>query len=808
MWSDGQQYRNLQQKDSYIDKTNILEKEILGFPSIYIEGAAVSGKTTLVRMYLQKHPEIEVGVLWLDEVLDDWTVLHQQLPIFREELYNKSVEETGNESAKEFAVEHAVEHAEGIRWIVLENVPVELDVQVAKEIGRLIRHLPEKDKVILVGRERIPREVLQLMWNREMGYISQKDFCLTLEEIQELIEQRGSRLDAKQLYEITGGWAGCVDMMLRLEVDDPRESYEIRTYLQEQIWETLSAEEMQLMHCGNVCPWLNVEICEKIWGIQNADEWLERLERKGLMKRLSKEACWQVAPLFLNQIHEQKKPQFLNQIHEQKTSQFSNQTYPQIISPFLNRNEEQVQLQRNLAEWYGQHGFIKEMLICAKTIDDDKYWHQLLKEYAVTIPFAGVDYAEVLQWEEKSPEAYFLRGMYCYFHQDLDGMKRELGQLKERIESDFATKFNGEYEFKVWEMYLNLAFLSPFVSVDEWLELLSETGNDTHKICLHVLTWEKMSCLCGLRDVTSLFACSKKEENRKERIWKECMGEEEWMFYRFARIEYYLETERKDSIPKEDWDLLRYPQKLPEKFWINVLYLLERFPTAIENNVQEEAVCWLQNRMIDEEEVSDLASAEWIKRRKQNAQAIGCAYLAKGNGQERLINWMHYVETRKDTSVTEENLTILYCQAKGYLFLNQYEKAEKLLLHLQTYLQTYHRNYFLAEITFALAITEWHLDCHGQALRYAIESFVINGNSRYVECYAEYGKKGTEVLEAYIEWMQKNAPEGWHRKKKYNYGNVLRMPEADYLAVVLRRSKKEARQSVDAPKNFGGGWSV
>ncbi len=40
---------------------------------------------------------------------------------------------------------------------------------------------------------------------------------------------------------------------------------------------------------------------------------------------------------------------------------------------------------------------------------------------------------------------------------------------------------------------------------------------------------------------------------------------------------------------------------------------------------------------------------------------------------------------------------------------------------------------------------------------------------------------GRKVLEAYIDWMKHNSPERWHRKKKYNYGNVLDMPEADYL---------------------------
>lgn len=78
---------------------------------------------------------------------------------------------------------------------------------------------------------------------------------------------------------------------------------------------------------------------------------------------------------------------------------------------------------------------------------------------------------------------------------------------------------------------------------------------------------------------------------------------------------------------------------------------------------------------------------------------------------------------------------------------------------------------------------------HGQALRYVIESFLYSENARYVLFYTEYGKGGKEVLSAYVEWMKQNSPEGWHRKKKYNYGNVRRMPKEDYLELILRMAK-------------------
>ena len=69
---------------------------------------------------------------------------------------------------------------------------------------------------------------------------------------------------------------------------------------------------------------------------------------------------------------------------------------------------------------------------------------------------------------------------------------------------------------------------------------------------------------------------------------------------------------------------------------------------------------------------------------------------------------------------------------------------------------------------------------------------------RHVLFYTEYGKGGKEVLSAYVEWMKQNSPEGWHRKKKYNYGNVRRMPKEDYLELILRMAKKQCSSAPES----------
>ena len=54
---------NLNQNQLYIDKTEELQKGIEGFPFVYIEGFAACGKSTAVRMLLEKHPAVESYVV-------------------------------------------------------------------------------------------------------------------------------------------------------------------------------------------------------------------------------------------------------------------------------------------------------------------------------------------------------------------------------------------------------------------------------------------------------------------------------------------------------------------------------------------------------------------------------------------------------------------------------------------------------------------------------------------------------------------------------------------------------------------------
>ncbi len=95
----------------YIDKTEELEKGIVVFPSIYIEGAAATGKTTAVKMLLARYPEVEQKLVWMDREVRDIGAFLEYLDKIKSQLQEKAT------------------------WIIFENIPADLPEEIQTTIG-------------------------------------------------------------------------------------------------------------------------------------------------------------------------------------------------------------------------------------------------------------------------------------------------------------------------------------------------------------------------------------------------------------------------------------------------------------------------------------------------------------------------------------------------------------------------------------------------------------------------------------------------------------------------------------------------
>ena len=686
-------------KQHLINKTESLEKGIEGFPSIYIMGAAATGKSTAVQMLLAQHPEVEFQIVDLASAGQEITGILQ--------------------SAREQML--AVPY-----WVIFENVPASSEFDSL--IADFIMEMPENGRVILIGRENLPEALLPFLWKQKLEIIPQSALSFSMTEVFELEKMMGSSLSAAEVWKSTGGWAGCVNLMLRLaagsqwcevgEHDSQADavwnllnSYEIRTYIENVIVGGLSEEEKQILMYSQNCPWINVELCQDVWHMENAGILLENMTRKGFILYNKKSGYWKTAPLFRN------------------------------------LPKENVTDVRLLGQWYEKNDCLKEALCC---------------------------YERNEKWPINSPEYIYLQGVRCYEKQDLIGFNQAICNLKNLEMQD---------EFLKNEFLLNLYFRKMDFSLDDWLKMLEsltkEFEGTGRKFRLYSILGNSCTYLCGVRDLTGLFACTKKEENRRAKIWKNGLGEREWKNYLLARMDYYLETERQDSIHAEEWDALQ----AGENDLLARVHLFGKLQRIFKDEDYAEEFMKGSEELLSIEEGTG----------RKVAEAFVCIHAPWLDEPERLSRWLKRCGDEAKTEVSEANYSILSCMAKGYLLLNQYKKAEKILKRLIPYLKKYRRTRMWAEALFQQAIICWKTGRHSQALQSTIESFYISGDARYVNIYTSYGRRAKDVLEAYEEWYHTMYPEGWSRKKKYQYGNVLRMPMADYIGVVLRGVRREAR---------------
>ena len=704
----------------YIDKTKYLEEGISRFPSIYIEGNAACGKTTAVEMFLQNHPEVETQIFDLKYEQKDYDAFIEKI----EDLQKRAASES--------------------LWIVLENIPEKVRADVAAAMAELAEVINKESCVIFISREKPQMEFLELLWKQKMTLVNMEKLLLTEEEIRILTERMGVPFDAKQVLEKTGGWAGCVSLLIQLSkggqgIDELLDSYEMSAYVKNEMLSGLEEEEFAFLQRAVGCPWVSKKMAEEVWGLTDTEKIMENLWRKGILLHDWERGFWKITPLFLRYV-------------AVKMSELE-----------------------KITAWYEREGYIAEALNCRERFGTEEAYRTFVLKYFDQVPLLGFLGEKVLKWKEKTPELCYLRGAYAYSVQDFEGLVREILTLKKNKENDHKSK----------EILLNLEYLNPERSLAEWLGLLEDLRGPGEKFRLYQMLGNSVTYLCGIRDISGLFACSKKEERQKARLWKESFEETGWKCYQLARIDYYLETEQKDSIPEDDLDLLSEKTDVKELWQLRMakFYLLCKLQRMGSEDFRVERIYTLENSLLRENDPICVGIAE----------SISALYAPWYGAKEKMSKWLRYTAVDNIMAVTEKNYVTLYCRVQGYLNLNQYERAEKLLKKLVPYLQAYHRYRFLAETFFQYALVNWEKDLKGQAMKNAIESFVIGGTRRYVTFYAGYGSKGQEILTSYVDWQKSNALEGWNRKKKYNYGNVLRMPMEEYWEYILRVAKKASK---------------
>ena len=746
-----------------IDKTLAAEEALRQFPVLYLEGAAACGKTTLIRMLCEKHPEVKSVRFRMDEELRYPEWLCRTLRTLSEELV------TGGDAK---------------RCLIFENLPAELPAEAASELMRLIRRLPETCRVIVTGRRRPDPMLIKLLWEGKMEILPQQALSFTREEVrllaQSCLQDKRTDPDPDLLYEMTGGWPGCVSVMLRLAVrrdlswEELRRSYEVSSYITKEICGSLTDVQRTVLQLASLFPQINVELCREAGvGAASAsesgaalsiEETLEDLTRAGFLICDCKRCQWQIAPLF--------------------------------------------------AEEFSANGPGG-----SKTVRE-----RLRRKLFRRIPFAGISGAMETDPQEESPQACYLRGMQEIRSADAEGAQREIDRIRvqleqmcgERQEAETAgvhaetagvhaeTAASETSDLRLYaEVYLNLTFASPAYPLEAWLTLLQETAQacapfGITAFHLYGIDGTLCSCLCGLRDLTALFTGPKEVQAERADLWRHTLGESEWIAYRLARLEHALDLLQEEAMYKEDETLLyaivnsilrrsEEEESPMHRFGVPALVLECRLQ-RIRPDEDRAAVIWQLEEVLCEKSLPHISA---------RVEAAASLYAPWCGRPQRLTQYLQQMEKimsveawHADETYAQANETILFCMAKGYLRISQYEKAQRLIRRLMPMLSAGKRSRYLAEVQFMQAVAAWGEGAKTAAVRFTLESFLTTGEGRYVSFYTEYGKAGIQVLQAYIDWMKEGQGGSWTRKKPYVYSNASQMPMQEYLDLVLYQANR------------------
>ena len=705
-----------------IDKTDVIEEALHDHLAIALSGLPGTGRKTAVVMLVDKHPE--VNALYCDA----------------EEIENASVLSRRTEGK--------------INWYLVRKPEGSRYPDSPEGFRRFTRKMPREDRIFFAVDGRIPDAFLEFVWSGIMAVILPESLQFTEEETCRYLRTYGSRLRGREVYHMTGGWPGCVAMLVRLssQLDDRWtvwelcSRYEIRQYIGTQILSALPAEEVALLKERAPFPRLEEELELLLWSDSRRDE-EDRLCARGAMVFVPEKKCWYVHPALRIAIDD-RAPE---------------------------------DLCRRAAEWYETKGYIQDALTCGRQSGNRMLYRDCLLRNYDKVSF--LNYEKV--WSEDDlqvPGFLYLEWMENFLRQN-QGRLRMLRIYAEPLWKEARAGRRKE----IREILLNMAYADPDISTEEWMEMLEKYTGDGQKIRLYHILGESVSFLSGLRDLSALFACGGEKEEHYRRLWTARLVPENQMAYRLARLEYSIVT---DTLP--GWNKLRseallpYEEDAPWQMRLGSMY-----------------IAWL---LLDDSDMRGPAQryidglvctlrAEEVPACRWNARALYYLARAKCSEKEKLMEWLRDTggDIGYDTGRTRFHIA---AEVKISLYLGNYGRAEELLPELIDYFRNGNSRRWLAESLFQRALVEQEKGRGGQALKTVAESIQTAEPYRYVRIYTSYGLSGAKLLEQYAALNSRAETVQSRRYDDESEMNVFEMNEEQWICYIAREA---SGRSADSP---------
>ena len=720
-----------------IDKTEQIESMLTEYIVICLSGMPGVGKKTAARVLLDKHPEVNAVFCSVDEI-ENGTALDQ---------------------AK----------ADCINWYLIRKPENDIYPESNEGLWRFIHKMSKRDRIFLAIEGLIPESFLSLIWDGIMGVVFPEIFWFTEAETFRYLRECGSDLHYREVYYFTGGWPGCIAMLMRLEkqlrdrwsVWELCCRYEIRKYIQDEILAALPAEELIILKERAAFPYLNRELESVLWDDPKS-ELEERLFVRGAMIYVPEKECWYVQPALR-----------------------------MAVDSYVS-----AELCLKAVKWYEDRGYTQDALICCWYLKDrQQYIDCLIRNYD-RVPF--LNYEKIGRTEEnlEIPELFYLEWMEVYLRQDaskMEGLRifasRRLREARKA--PDTVWKTSGAENDRYLEILLNIAYADPEISTARWMQMLRDHTDPEHPVRLYFILGESVSYLAGLRDLSELFSCGKKERDEYKKIWQERLAPVNHVQYRLAELEYEFQTDSSAMRGKNRLEMLpELNENSPWQVRLGLMYLAYLI-------YDEETAKYNVQNFITE-------TAEQLQKEESqvccwNARALLYLAEAKWGEKENLIRWIR--ETGGNIA-NDYGKTKFYMAAevKINLFLGNFNRAANLLEVLIPYFEKNQNHRWLTETLFQRALIEKEKGETVQALKTVAEALNVANPYRYVKLFTGYGRKGAELLSEYKKWAERTETTRHAKKKKYKYGNVLRMPFDDWVDYIIRKAGRQKKYYVDLQK--------
>ena len=716
-----------------IDKTQKIEEVLETYPAVCLNAMPGSGRRTAIQMLLQKHPEVTAVVCTLEDI--------------EERIATRRQEETEGSAG----------------WYLLARPEDGGYPDSADSLKWFIRRMRPQDRLFLLADGVLPPAFLELAWYGLVEQILPETFWFTEAETYRYLKQCHSTLNYRHVYGITRGWPGCVAILVRMQSqlqeqwteEELCRRYEVRRFVQEQILRELPEDEMRLVRQRAFFPRLEKELEQILWG---DDDWLvqEKLLSRKVMLYVPEKRYWSVHPLF------------------------------RMTVEFETPEDQKLQA----LKWYEEKGYIEEVLDCCGNLKDPRLYQEVLVRNFDRLPFLKYPAQITGMPALYTPQLFYLRWMELLLGERFE----ELKDLRTIAADMWERSMQEERTREEWiEVLMNTAYADPFISAKKWMGMLERGIRPGEKIRLYFMLGESVSYLGGIKDLSELFACSKKERAAYRELWKERVAQENQTPWHLAEVEYEFQTDGagEGTGRKLRLDVLEEGNE-DEPWMIRLGRMYLGYLLADEKDQWDlvQASVRKYQRSLEKEEIE---VCRW------NTRALYYLAEAKWGEREDLMRWI------RETGGDIENLsgkTRIHsaAESKIHLYLGNYGRAENILKVLIPYFEKNRSWKWLAESLFQRAVIERATGRSGQALKSVAESLAVAAPYRYVRIYTGYGAQGAELLEEYRAVLEGEEPGGASKKRKYQYGSVLKMPFSDWLDYIIRKAARKKKYYPDLRK--------